>query len=121
MGTFNVAELRPGMVLAEDLRNPLGRFLLARGTKLEAKHLRVLKMWGVVEVNIEGVSQKDVEADIMAKLDPEIIEEAEKTVSDRFCCADLEYPPIRELFRICSLRKAEEISDVIEKEDRDSY
>ena len=64
MGIINVAELRPDMVRAEDLRNPLGRFLLAEGTKLKTKHLWILKTWGrVVQVNIKGVSKNDVEAD----------------------------------------------------------
>jgi len=121
MGIINIAELKPDMVLAEDLIHPNGRFLLAKDTKLTSKHLKMLKMWGVIEANIAGVSKEDVEADTIAKLDPEIIQAAEKLISERFRHADLEHPPIRELFRICSLRKAEEISGATEKEDRESH
>jgi HD-like signal output (HDOD) protein len=119
MGLINVAELRPDMLLAEDLRNPHGRFLLAKGTRLSSKHLRILKMWGVIEANIKGVSQKDAEANTIARFDPEIIQEAEEAICKRFIHADLEHAPIHELFRICSLRKAEEISDpTVEKDGK---
>jgi len=121
MGIINVAELKPDMGLAEDLIHPNGRFLLAKDTKLTSKHLKMLKMWGVIEANIAGVSKKDVEADTIAKLDPEDIQEAEKLISEHFRHADLKHPPIRELFRICSMRKAEEISGATEKEDRESH
>ena len=120
MGIINVAELRPDMVLAQDLRNPFGRFLLAKGTRLQPKHFRILEMWGAIEANIDGVTQKDVEADSTAHLDPAVIEEAEKVVSERFGHTDLEHAAIRELFRICSLRKTEEISGKTEKENRES-
>ena len=121
MGTINVAELKPDMVLAEDLRNHNGRFLLAKGEKLTSKHLRIIKLWGVVEANIGGVSQKDVEANTIAQLDPVITGEAEKVMRERFCHTDLEYPPVRELFRLCTLRKAEELSNATERESRQSH
>jgi HD-like signal output (HDOD) protein len=106
MGIINVAELKPEMVLAEDLRNLDGRFVLAKGTRLTPKHLRILKMWGVVEANIEGVSPKDVEENTIAQLDPAVIEEVKNLIAERFHHADLEHPPVRELYRLCCLRKA---------------
>lgn len=121
MGIINVAELKSDMVLAEDLRNPSGRFLLAKGAKLASKHLRVLKMWGVIEANIDGISPKDVEANTIAQLDPVITEEAEKVIRERFCHTDLEYKPVRELFRLCTLRKAEELSNAAGEENRESH
>ena len=77
MGIINIAELKPDMVLAEDIKDFNGRFLLTEGSKLTPKNLRILKMWGVIAANIDGVSQKDVEAAVIAQLDPEIIEKAE--------------------------------------------
>lgn len=121
MGIINVAELKPGMVLAEDLRNRSGRFLLAKGKKLTSKHLRVIKLWGAIEANIDGVSRKDVEANTTAQLDPVLTEEAEKAMRERFSHTDLECPAVRQLFRICSLRKAEELSNTAEKENQESH
>lgn len=84
MGIINVAEPRPDIMLAEDLKNPHGRLLLAKGTKLESNHLRIVKMWGVIEADIEGVTPKDVEANVKARLGPAIFEEAEELISDGF-------------------------------------
>ena len=112
MGILNVAEIKPDMVLADDLKNSDGRFLLARGTKLEPKHLRVMKMWGVVEANVQGVSQEDAAAETVAHLDPEVIEEARETIRGRFIHTDLDTPPMDTIFRLCALRKAEEISGI---------
>ena len=110
MGLINVTELKPDMVLAEGLKNSNGRFLLPKGTKLASKHLRVLKIWGVIEAEVEGVSQKDVAVNTAAQLDPAITDQAIKVISKRFSHTDLTYPPISELFRLCTLREAEKIS-----------
>ena len=124
MGVINLAELKPGMVLAEDLRDRNGRFLLAKGTRLTLKHLRILKIWGVIEVNIEGISQKNVESNTGAQIDPAIMETAEKEIRERFVHTDLDHPATRELFRLCTLRKAEEL-DITDSEAKlehhDSY
>ena len=105
MGIINVAELKPDMVLAEDLANLNGRFLLAKGTKLNPKHLLILKMWGVIEANIENVSRVDIEADAISQLDPAVIEEVRQSLAEPFQHADLEHPAMRELFRICCIRE----------------
>ena len=105
MGIINVAELRPDMVLAEDLANLSGRFLLAKGTKLTPKHLLILKMWGVIEANIENVKRVDIESDAIAELDPAIIEEVRQSLTGPFQHADIEHPAVRELFRICCIRE----------------
>lgn len=120
MGVLNVAELKPDMVLAEDLKNPGGRFLLAKGERLTSKHLRIIKAWGLVEANIDGVSPKDVEANTIAQLDPVITEQAEEIIRERFCHTDLEHAPIRKLFHLCTLRKAEELSNAAGKENRET-
>ena len=42
MGRIGIEMVEPGMVLAEDLINSNGRFLLGKGAKLDPSHLRVL-------------------------------------------------------------------------------
>ena len=105
MGIISVAELKPDMVLAEDLANLGGRFLLSKGTKLTPKHLLILKMWGVIEANIENVKRVDIESDAIAELDPAIIEEVRQSLTGPFQHTDLEHPAVRELFRICCIRE----------------
>ena len=110
MGTINIAEIKPDMVLADDLKNHNGRFLLSKGTKLTAKNIRILKMWGVIEAEIEGVTQNDVEKNVLAQLEPAVVEAAEKQIRDRFLHADLKNPAIQELYRCCKIRIAQEIA-----------
>lgn len=110
MGIISASDLKPGMVLGEDLRDSTGRFLLGKGTRLTSKHIRILKMWGVVEANVEGVSPQDVEADSLGQLDPAAIKEAKENLTARFSHSDLEHPAIHELFRLCVLRRAQQIS-----------
>ena len=117
MGIINVAELRPKMVLAEDLKNLDGRFVLSKGTQLTQKHLRILQMWGVIEANIERVSRKDVEENTIAQLDPAVIQDVEDLTRERFHHADLEHPLVRELYRLCCLRKARGRSGATLRED----
>jgi HD-like signal output (HDOD) protein len=110
MGFINVAELKPEMTAAQDVSNPDGRFLLAKGTTLSEKHLRTLRMWGVIEVDVEGISAADAANEAIAHIDPENVTMAEKLVAKRFQFTDREYPPLDALFHICAKRKAELIA-----------
>ncbi|MEQ8160098.1 MAG: hypothetical protein ABRQ33_02835, partial [Smithellaceae bacterium] len=55
VGLLNIKNLQAGMILAEDLADATGRLLIAKGTVLTEKHLKICKIWGVVEARIEGV------------------------------------------------------------------
>ncbi len=57
MGTIPIHKIKPDMLLAEDLRDRNGRFLLARGTRITPQNLRVLKIWGIMEASVEGVQE----------------------------------------------------------------
>jgi putative nucleotidyltransferase with HDIG domain len=106
MGVITVDYLRPDMKLAEDLRNRNGRFLLSKGTSLTEKHLRILKIWGVIEADIEGISKEDLEGNGTGNIDPARLMAAEEQIRGRFIHVDLSRSPNRELFRLCALRKA---------------
>jgi putative nucleotidyltransferase with HDIG domain len=110
MGKVNTDILKPGMVLAEDLFHSDGRLLLSKGVRLNPNHLRVLKIWGIVAAEIEGVG------DVLRpptlnedEIGPDILQEAEKSTQKRFSQAQLDHPFIRELFRICTLRLAQQM------------
>ncbi len=109
MGKINVDELKPGMVLAADLFGPNERFLLARGTVLEKKHLQILKAWGATEADIENVSPSEIEEQAYTRFDPDIIERSRQIVGRRFVHADLEHEAVAELYRLVVLRTAEQL------------
>jgi HD-like signal output (HDOD) protein len=103
------------MILASDLRDGNGRFILAKGTKLMPKHLRIFKIWGVVEAEIEGTTCADQEASGPSEIDPAVMKEAKAAVADRFCKTNPKEPAISELIRFCIPRKARQISEGLEE------
>ena len=50
----NIADLKPGMVLAQSVRNYQGVMLLGTGTKITKKNIRIFKSWGVIDVSVAG-------------------------------------------------------------------
>jgi len=98
MGTISIEELTPGMELASDLRGSNGRFLLPKGTEIEEKHLRILKIWGVDEVEIE-----DSETAACAEEDgipPELAAMAASLADRLFALSNPDFEPVAELKRI---------------------
>jgi len=51
---LTIDELKPGMVLAQSVRNHQGVLLLDAGTKITKKNIRIFKSWGVIEVSVKG-------------------------------------------------------------------
>lgn len=111
MGTLNVNDLKPGMILGSDLRDFNGRFLMGRGVRLTPKLLKIINAWGVIEADIEGVSESELHQDRMAQLDPAILEEADRITRERFLHMDLENPAVDALFHNCVLRKAWQLTE----------
>ena len=91
-----MSELQTGWVLAEDVHDLNGRFLMGKDCELSDKHIRVLRAWGVnaVEVNGENISESDADAAIPEALLNEVQAEQEA----RFMHADLDDAFTRELF-----------------------
>ena len=50
----NIVDLKPGMVLAESVRNHQDVLLLDAGTKITPKDIRIFKSWGVNEFSVKG-------------------------------------------------------------------
>ncbi len=102
MALIPTDKLESGMVLAADVNNRLGRLMLQAGTQIETKHIRILKAWGVTEVETEGEGKGDSE-----ELDSAVLEQASDEVRDLFSHTDLEHPAVAELYRLKVKRVAE--------------
>lgn len=107
MGLLSIKNLQAGMVLADDLTDRMGKLLMTKGTVLTEKNLKICKMWGVIEAQIEGVSSDDVNSSVLDDYDPAAIAGFSESVRERFCHNDMDHPVIRELVRLCVLRAAE--------------
>jgi putative nucleotidyltransferase with HDIG domain len=54
MSTVPIGELQIGSVLSADVKSKQGRLLLVAGTKLEDRHIKILKTWGVYEAPVDS-------------------------------------------------------------------
>lgn len=102
MGNVAVNELKRDMILADDVRDINSRFLLSKGKKLKPNHIRVLKIWGITEVSIEGKSIEgkgsvDVEK---TDIDPELVAKIHDNTKHIFRKTDLNHPAMAEIFRL---------------------
>lgn len=104
MGIINLEDIKVDMVLAKDIKDRSGRVLLAGGSNINEKHLRVFKMWGITEADIQGVEKDEIAANIFAQMDQQLFRAAETKTRARFRHANMEHPFIKELFRLLIIR-----------------
>lgn len=102
---MRTSDLQPGMVVARDVKDLHGRLLVPAEAKISAKHLKVLKIWGVPEVFIKGDPESEKKADSLDALDPVQRKHIEKEMQALFCRQDPSDPVIKELVNICIQRK----------------
>ena len=111
MGYIAVDSLEQGMILSEDVRDINTRLLLSKGQKIVPKHIRILKIWGVTEVNIVGSAQdKDEE---MPAADPERMEHIKDAVDLEFKHLDLKHPILFEIYKGSLVHRLRGVSDPI--------
>ncbi|MBW2408521.1 MAG: HDOD domain-containing protein [Deltaproteobacteria bacterium] len=98
MGTVYTDKLKPGMVVAEEVRDVNGRLLLGKGNSIQPSHIRIFKIWGITEVKVHGeIGIRDIP---VPHIQPELIEKIEKKTLYAFSHVDMEHPAIKELFRL---------------------
>jgi len=105
MGIILVNRLKENMVLSEDVRDLNTRLLLKKDLKIQSKHVRILKMWGITEVNVV-TDELDYEETTTKEIDPESLERIEESTKYLFHHVDLEHPAMQELFRLSVLSKS---------------
>jgi HD-like signal output (HDOD) protein len=107
-----IDKLKPGMLSASDLFSREGRLLVGKGCEFTEKHKRILKIWGIAEVDIEdGEESEETDGQTPVSYSPEILAKAEQITTYRFRHTDASHPFFRELFQICLLRMAGALAD----------
>jgi hypothetical protein len=95
MINVNLDNLKPGMILAQPVRNHQGVLLLDTGAKVSKKNIRIFKSWGISRVATKGSPTKtgspigDTEVRVKASI--------EKELRDKFCDV-LDDPVMVEIF-----------------------
>ncbi len=112
MGEINVDFLKSGMVLAGDLKDAMGRFLLGKGSVIEEKHIRIMKMWGITAAEIEGEDQEHAAREELRQIDPDLLKKINHYVSASFCDPEGpgEHEALKEIRRLCILRTAKRVA-----------
>ncbi len=111
MGLISVSDIKPGMVLAAEVKDRAGRTLLAAGQEITEKHLKIFKTWGVTDANIVGASQEDMVSQDLASVDPEVHRQAEEAVLAKFKHAGTTHPGLKELARLATMRRVREMTE----------
>lgn len=98
MALVKVEKLTEGTVLAEDVLDGKARLLLSKGQAIGDKQIRVLKMWGVFEVEVEGADAAVEEA--LPSADPEQMAVVGTQIKKMFGAVDIQHPAAKEVVRL---------------------
>lgn len=116
MGEVNVDDLKNGMVLASDLKDAKGRFLLGKGTAIEEKHIRIMKIWGITAADIQGVSREEMAQEALSRIEPGVLNTIRLQIDEFFIRSTEDHEALRELKRLCILWTAQKLEDAKAKD-----
>jgi len=105
MTIVHTEDVNEGMVISEPVQDIKGRLLLKEGQTIESSHIRILKMWGITEINILGES--DSESETESDINPELLEEIQEDTKQFFIHTDLNHPAMSEIFRLSVLFRSQ--------------
>ena len=111
MGVLSVDELKADMLVAQDVLNKHGKLMLGKGSKLTKKNIMLFKAWGVIEVDVKGVDQAQVDQEEIKTLSDENIASIEEELKELF--PNLQDNPL--MNEIARIVKKFKIRDMIEK------
>ncbi|HTY39046.1 MAG TPA: hypothetical protein VMH23_18150 [Bacteroidota bacterium] len=106
MGKIDIEHLAEGMVLEDPVKDLHGRVLMKEGSLITEKTIKILKMWGVVEVTVVSSAVGGDEPPAGSTVDPALLELAESEANALFRHTNRKTPFVDELFRLATLRIA---------------
>lgn len=98
MTLVKVANLEPGLVLSRDIFDSNSRLLLSKGRKIEDKDIRLMKMWGIFDVEVDGAETNGAANKMSA--DSEQMRIVAEEIRTLFQSVDLTHPAVKEIARI---------------------
>lgn len=91
------------MIVAADVKNMDDMLLAPAGCELSARHIKILRTWGVSEVQIEGEEQGST---TLLKIAPEVLQRIEEELKKLFWDFDPEVPVQKEIFNLALRHRA---------------
>lgn len=92
-----------GMIVAADVKNMDDMLLIPAGCELSARHIKVLRTWGIAEIQVDGEEQAST---TMMKIAPEVLERLEAELRKQFWSLDPESEAQKEVFNLALRRRA---------------
>lgn len=105
MPKVKIDNAREGMVISRNVTNMDDMLLIPSGCELSARHLKLLRTWGIAEVEVEAGEEPDASQDPLAQLPPEVVAELKASLLAIFFQYDETLPIHSEVFRLALLRK----------------
>jgi hypothetical protein len=103
MSMVALENLKPGMILADNVLDKNNRLLLGSGVELETKHLFIFRTWGIAEADIVGDDSTESPS-VPDDITQEAVDAARTALLPLYGHTDLEHPAMKELFRLAILR-----------------
>ena len=109
MPKVKLDDLREGMIVAADVRNLDDMLLLPAEAQLTARHITVLRSWGVSEVHVQSSNEADDASDPLRRLPPETLARMEEKLRSIFWKFDPAQPLHQTILRLMLLRQARRV------------
>lgn len=97
MARLLLDQLTPGMVLIEPLKNANGSVMLPTGSPINEKHIRAMKMWGILDVAVQSDQETNSTAPA-STTDPALTQLAKEELTKYFSLTDMTDPIMVEIF-----------------------
>jgi hypothetical protein len=108
MINLNIDDIKPGMILAQPVRNRQGILLLEAGARITGKNIRIFKSWGVNEIAIKGERSDSKDAAEDAEVQGQ--ESIEKQLKEKFCDV-LDDPVMVAIFNAARIRLMQDLQN----------
>lgn len=105
MAMIRVSHVQPDQEISADVKDRSGRVLLLAGTVLTEKHIKIIKSWGVVEIDVVGPDLVAESGQNIAEDSSDKFREVELEVSKRFRFLNRAHPFTEELYSVCLQRE----------------
>lgn len=101
LGKTPISGLIGGMTFAQDVVDTQGRTLIARGTDVTQKHIRILKTWGIEHVLVTPPETPPDSTTSDGNAETVFRQELQQMLDQRFALADREHPAVNAIYNIC--------------------
>ncbi|MDH3327068.1 MAG: hypothetical protein OEM38_10170 [Gammaproteobacteria bacterium] len=106
MARLMIDDVTPGMILSESVKDSNGQLLLAEDITLTEKHIKEIRMWGIMDIGVQGDSTEN-EAENIA-ISPEMIDKAKHLLMPKFSQVNMKSKVMELIFNRAVIELAKE-------------